>query len=408
MSHESPILIRVAAVSELPPGITRRPSGRYQAQVFFAGENRRASKTFDRLADARAWKRDTESALARGALGIRDSPTLRQAGAKWFAAAQDGAARNRSGQRYRPSTLRGYSRALEDRLYPPLGATRLSDIRRGALNQLVGKLQAEGLSASSIRNVVMPLRAIFRWAIDLELITVNPTIGLPLPTDGGRRERFATAAELGVLLAALPARDRPLWATAAYAGLRRGELMALRWSEVDLGTGIIQVNRSHNPETGITGEPKSRAGNRRVPIPPVLRDYLVEHSMRARPGQPLVFARSTLAGRRRGPDGSFSDSGLSQRARKSWERQGLRPITLHECRHTYASLMIAAEESPKALQTYLGHSSITTTYDRYGHLMPAAEIASANRLQRYLDAGTAAETAAEPVENAGFTGQSMP
>lgn len=71
--------------------------------------------------------------------------------------------------------------------------------------------------------------------------------------------------------------------------------------------------------------------------------------MRARPGQPLVFARSALAGRRWGTDGPFSDSGLRQRARRSWERQGLQPITFHECRHTYASLMIAAEESPKAL-----------------------------------------------------------
>jgi integrase len=170
--------------------------------------------------------------------------------------------------------------------------------------------------------------------------------------------------------------------------------MALRWSEVDLGAGVIHVNRSHNPESGSTGEPKSRAGNRRVPIPPVLRDYLDEHQARARPGQLLVFARSALAGRRRGPDGPFSDSGLSQRARKAWADHGLQPITLHECRHTYASLMIAAEESPKALQTYLGHSSITTTYDRYGHLMPAAEVASANRLQRYLDG----ERASEPVE----------
>jgi integrase len=108
-----------------------------------------------------------------------------------------------------------------------------------------------------------------------------------------------------------------------------------------------------------------------------------------------------------GPDGPFSDSGLSQRARKSWERHGVRPITLHEW-HTYAPLIIAAEESPKALQTYLGHGSITTTYDRYGHLMPAAEIGSADRLQRYLDSGTAAETAAEAVENADFARQSIP
>ena len=383
----------MAPKSDLPPGITRRPSGRYQAQVYFAAENRRASKSFERLADARAWKRDTEAALARGVLGVRDGPTLRQAGAEWLAAAREGAVRNRSGQRYRPSTLRGYEHALTERLYPAVGATRLREIRRGTLNQLVGKLQAQGLSASTVRNILMPLRAIFRRAIDLELVAVNPTAGLALPQDGGRRERFATAAELGLLLAVLPARDRPVWATAAYAGLRRGELMALRWSDVDLGAGVIHVKRSHNPEVGTTGEPKSGAGTRRVPIPPVLRDYLVEHSMRARPGQPLVFARSALAGRRRGPDGPFSDSGLSQRARKAWADHGLEPLTLHECRHTYASLMIAADESPKALQTYLGHSSITTTYDRYGHLMPAAEAASANRLQHYLDIEAALEPA---------------
>lgn len=375
----------MAAKSDLPPGITRRPSGRYQAQVYFAAEKRRASKSFARLADARAWKRDTEAAVARGVLGARDGPTLRQAANEWLAAAHEGSLRNRSGQRYRPSTLRGYQQALEDRLYPALGATRLREIRRGTLNQLIGKLQAEGLSASTVRNILMPLRAIFRHAIDLELVAVNPTAGLVMPHDRGRRERFATAAELGLLLGVLPVRDRPVWATAAYAGLRRGELMALRWSDVDLGAGVIHVNRSHNPEVGTTGEPKSRAGTRRVPIPPVLRDYLVEHSIRARTGQPLVFSRSALAGRRRGPDGPFSDSGLSQRARKAWADHGLAPLTLHECRHTYASLMIAAAESPKALQTYLGHSSITTTYDRYGHLMPAAEAASANRLQRYLD-----------------------
>ena len=60
--------------------------------------------------------------------------------------------------------------------------------------------------------------------------------------------------------------------------------------------------------------------------------------------------------------------------------------------------MIAAEESPKALQTYLGHSSITTTYDRYGHLMPAAETASANRLQRYLDDDAVAKRGAGSLE----------
>ena len=196
-SHERPILIRVPHKPDLPAGITRRPSGRYQAQVYFAAENRRASKSFDRLADARAWKRDTEAALARGTVAERSSPTLRQAGAEWVAAAHDGV--RAQPQRAALPTLNAtrLRARLEARLYPALGSTRLSEIRRGTLNRLLGKLQAQGLSASSTRNIIMPLRAIFRWALDLELIAVNPTSGLALPQDSGRRERFATATELG-------------------------------------------------------------------------------------------------------------------------------------------------------------------------------------------------------------------
>jgi integrase len=116
-----------------------------------------------------------------------------------------------------------------------------------------------------------------------------------------------------------------------------------------------------------------------------LRDHLVEHRMRCDPQQPLVFSRWSLGGRRRGPDGPFNASAIYQRARRNWEPQGIGTISLHDCRHTYASLMIAAGENAKALQTYLGHSSITTTYDRYGHLMPGAERESADRLSAYLD-----------------------
>jgi integrase len=73
------------------------------------------------------------------------------------------------------------------------------------------------------------------------------------------------------------------------------------------------------------------------------------------------------------------------RARAVWIAADLQPITLHECRHTYASLMIAAGVNAKALSTYLGHASITVTLDRYGHLLPGNEREAAGRLDRYLD-----------------------
>lgn len=310
----------------------------------------------------------------------------------FLAGAKEGTIRTRSRQAYKPATLARYRRALDQQLLPELGSLKLNEILGSRITRVVGKLQARGLSANSIRNSIMPLQAIYRWAIRMEYARVDPTRHLELPLDRGRRDRFATPQEVSLLLAALDGRDRPLWATALYAGLRRGELMALRWSDIDLATGVISVERSHDPEAGTTGETKSAAGHRRVPIAPVLRDLLLEHRLRHhadndhRGSDPLVFSRRSLAGRFRSQDGPFT-SAVGQRARRRWEAQGLDPISLHEARHTYASLMIAAGESAKALQTCMGHSSIATTYDRYGHLMPDAESESAARLQNYLDSG---------------------
>jgi integrase len=83
--------------------------------------------------------------------------------------------------------------------------------------------------------------------------------------------------------------------------------------------------------------------------------------------------------------GPFNASSVATRAGRAWAAAGLDPITLHECRHTYASLMIAAGVNAKALSTYMGHANIAVTYDRYGHLMPGNEDEAAKLLDRYLD-----------------------
>lgn len=106
-----------------------------------------------------------------------------------------------------------------------LGGIELNDIRAGQLDRLVGRLQAQGLAASSARNAFMPLQAIYRWALRRELARMDPTNAVELPLDRGRRDRFVSREEIEVRLGALPANDRPLWATAFYAGLRYGELM---------------------------------------------------------------------------------------------------------------------------------------------------------------------------------------
>ena len=124
-------------------------------------------------------------------------------------------------------------------------------------------------------------------------------------------------------------------------------------------------------------EPKSAAGRRRVPLVKPLRAELAAHRLR-QAGGGEGFALG--GGERR-----LASGAATRRAREAWEKKGLEPIGLHECRHTYAAHMIAAGVNAKALSTYMGHSSITITLDRYGHLMPGNEAEAAGQLEAYLD-----------------------
>ena len=147
---------------------------------------------------------------------------------------------------------------------------------------------------------------------------------------------------------------------------------------------MIHVRRSWDPQAGEIA-PKSRAGIRRVPIPARLRDELVEHRMSGDSDE-RVFGR---------PDGRpFNPRTVDRRAQRAWGRSTSTPIGLHEARHTFASLMIAAGVNAKALATYMGHANIAVTFDRYGHLMPGNETEAAGLLDAYLDrADTAARIA---------------
>ena len=237
--------------------------------------------------------------------------------------------------------------------------------RRRHLQRLADGLTAGGASPSTVRNTLLPLRVVYRRALRDGLVAVNPCDGLDLPAVRSKRERAVSPAEAAALIAALDSgQERALWATALYAGLRRGELMALRWSAVDLANGVIEVERAYDPKERAYVAPKSRAGRRRVPMAGALRDELL--ALRAHlDKQPAPDALVFGDGRR-----PFDDEAVAARAKAAWTAAELEPVGLHEARHTAASLMIAAGVNVKALSEFLGHASITITLDRYGHLCP--------------------------------------
>jgi integrase len=359
-------------------GVCNCPDGpSYEAWAFDRKSGKKIRETFagrGALSAAKAWRSEAATGLRRGTLRASTPTTVRQAWEKWLAGASDGAIRNRSGDAFKPSVLRSYATSMRLHVLPELGGARLSDVSRVELQDLADRLLAEGRDPSTIRNALVPLRVLFRRAIARGELAVNPTSGLELPAVRGRRDRIASPTEAATLLAALPEADRPLWATAFYAGLRLGELQGLRDEDVALDEGVVRVRRSWDR---IAGEiaPKSRAGLRDVPIVAELRRHLAAHRLRRGSASGLFFGEQGRA---------FDRDVVVRRAEQAWKAAGLQGVGLHEARHSCASLFIASGLNLKAIASFMGHSSITITLDRYGHLLPGSEDEAVALVDGYL------------------------
>lgn len=216
----------------------------YRAVAWSKRDKRLVRKTFATEAAAQLWREDARVDLRRGVLVAPRPIRLHDLGEVWLAAATDGGIRNRPGDRYKPSTLRGYEQALREYVYPALGSAKLQDVRAGDVQRLVDDPVVSGLNPSTVRCALLPLRAICRRALRQGDLNANPTAGVEIPAVRGRRTRIVTPDEALRLVETAPPRDRALWATAFYAGLRRGELQALTWGDVDLARGVIAVERA--------------------------------------------------------------------------------------------------------------------------------------------------------------------
>jgi integrase len=349
---------------------------RYQAQVWSAHDKKPIRKTFATIAEAKAWRAESQVALKQRTLRAPSQIRLREAAAEWLSAAQAGVVRTRSGDPYKPSALRCYRQALNGKLLPRLGEKRVTTITPNLVQDLVDQMVAAGAAPSTVRNAILPLRAIYRRATARGEVAINPTLKLALPAVRGRRDTITPPQQAEALIAAVPANDQALWATAFYAGLRRGELQALRWHDIDLDQRLVHVNHSWDHKAGLIN-PKSRSGKRRIPITNHLRHYLLTHKLQqASKTTEFVFPNQH--------GNPFDPVTIHKRARKAWATHNLDPVTLHDCRHAYASYAIAAGINTKALSTYMGHASITITLDRYGHLLPGNEHQAAQLLHTWL------------------------
>jgi len=357
---------RSGSDAHLPAGIERTVSGKYQAR--FEGGATRPSKTFTNLRDAKAWL-----ALRRAEREKGESYFNPKAGKERFDQLWAEFMASRRPQEMTPSFDRdeSYGRSL---ILKNLGTYEIGRLDVAALQKWVNKLTDDGRARATVEKALQLVMAALRFAVDHKKLQKAPDrrlVNIPKVRHSSPA-RFLTLEELGSLLAEFDDHYRPLVYTAAFTGLRWGELAGLRAKDVNLAEGFLTVNHALKEVNGSfdLGEPKWNS-RRTIHLPADLVDVL-RGSLEAI-GDGSVFTSEGGKYLRR-----------SNFRRRTWlpavKRSVGLPMRFHDLRHTHAALLIANNENPKVIQERLGHKDISTTLNVYGHLMPGLGRDAADRL----------------------------
>jgi integrase len=261
----------------------------------------------------------------------------------------------------KPSTIGEYRSYLRVHLGPFFGNVVLDRIAPSHVEAFIAAKRREGKATKSILNYLGLLHSIFAFAQRKRLASTNPVAAVDKPERPGATAdiRFLDEAEIRGLLRAVPndARgptERALYLTAAMTGLRQGELLALRWQDIDWAAGRIRVRQSF--VRGEFGTPKSRRSTRSVPLADQVAVELERHFQRSafEADADLVFCHPHTGA-------PLDRSRLLKRFKAAARRAGIPRVRFHDLRHTFGTRMAAVGVPLRALQEWMGHRDFKTT-----------------------------------------------
>ena len=305
--------------------------------------------------------------------------TFREFAARWLSDYVD------DPNHIKASSATAYRSSFEVHLIPAFAEYALTDVRPEVIQAFISKLSKAGLSPQTIKNTLTPLTTMFKHAVQWGYLRTSPMPFVERPKVRRVETAHLTPDEVRRFLQHVPEDRYAFYLTAVMTGMRIGELLAMRWSNLDLENGQYHIRERVYMD--IFDVPKSRASIRSVDLTPSVVAALTAHRARQaenklRMGEGyrdegLIFCQE---------DGT---SGLRQAEIRSTMKTllaeaGCPVIRFHGLRHTYASLLIAQGESPKYIQRQLGHSSVQMTFDLYGHLMPEMHRKAAHRLDEQV------------------------
>jgi integrase len=356
-------------------GFVEKRSGNYRVR-YRDPAGKLTSRTFKRKVDADRFLREMEVDVARGVwIDPRGADTSLAAWAEEFLSLA---------RRLAPSTQDTYQRDLEKFVLPRFGSYRLGRLPAAEIENWLNDEVERGIAPSSVHRHYRVLRRTLQVAVDKQRLLFNPCDRVEPPRVPKREMLFLDWGQAVDLAEAHSARYQALIYTAVDTGMRWSELVGLRRARLDLAHGKVRVTEQlmrtaagHWMRKG----PKTPASVRSISLSPFTTELLSEHVGRFSGAGPdgLVFANGAA-------NPIAASSFWNNHFSRSLRRAGV-SCRFHDLRHTSVALAIAEGAHPKAIQARMGHSSITVTLDRYGHLFPELDEAIASAFSaRFVEA----------------------
>lgn len=280
---------------------------------------------------------------------VKHSATFKEYADNWLAVYK--------APKLKPTTYRGYVSMLSAHLYPTFGNIPICDITTEEVQRFLNKRKS--LAFKTLHTMMMFLGEIFKDALEDGIIQKNPTASrkLVIPSTKKTERNALTQAQLVCILQSvreLEAQDKRLMALLLLTGMRRGEVLGLRWEDIDVEAGLIYVRRNvtfpHNQPH--IGTPKTEKGKRTIPLDDQLWDLL----------QPALATGYII-----GNEQPISDMAYKRTWQRITKRVELYGATAYVFRHSYLTMASNAGVTPKTLQAIGGHADIATTMNRYVH-----------------------------------------
>ena len=293
----------------------------------------------------------------------------------------------------RQSTYEQYQGHIENHLKPFFVGIQINRIGYDQVEKFVSYCYSKKMNISTHKKILVNLGAIMTYAVRKRLIEYNPVRDIEKPKgqsnhDEAKDLNILEPPELRRLFDNAPdLKHKAIFMVAATTGLRQGEILGLKWTDIDWINGQLHVNRTYNHFAFY--DPKSQTSKRKVDVPPQTLRLLKEWRLACIMSElDLIFPS----------ENGKPLSALNMFNRKfipTLKKAGLRKIRFHDLRHTYASIQIDLGENPKYIQSQMGHSSIRITLDTYGHLMKDVNQEAAVRLGNAIFEQGGSKTVAE-------------